>query len=203
MEDALKDIQSKLSASNVAQELFSVFAARWVSRVYIRSNFHARSPFSHEAVLDLGVQLLYDCPSKDHPQLLTDHIQRMASGEAPFFPTTLSLVYDKLVGKALPKGIASPSTLDVTSPSNLPAGPITGAVPSSATNDWAELKCARCRGVEPVQRLLSGLYCPTCPATGRNGKYQRGRPFMRCTWCSTLRDRTGRVCHACGSRFSY
>ena len=38
----------------------------------------------------------------DH-KLLIDHIQRMASGEAPFFPTTLSLVYDKLLEKAFTK----------------------------------------------------------------------------------------------------
>ena len=48
----------------------------------------------------MEIQFFHQRVTEKHPKLLTDHIQRMASGEAPFFPTTLSLLYDKLVEKA-------------------------------------------------------------------------------------------------------
>lgn len=40
---------------------------------------------------------------KNDPKLLTDYIQSIGSGEVSFFPTTLSLVYDWLVGRMFPK----------------------------------------------------------------------------------------------------
>jgi len=61
------------------------------------------SPSSHKEVLDTEIQFFHERVTKNDPKLLIDCIQRMASGEAPFFPTTLSLVYDKLVEKAFTK----------------------------------------------------------------------------------------------------
>ena len=48
----------------------------------------------------MELQLFRERATEMDPKLLVDHIQRMASGEAPLFPTTLSLLYDKLVEKA-------------------------------------------------------------------------------------------------------
>ncbi|KAF9642810.1 hypothetical protein BDM02DRAFT_3273313 [Thelephora ganbajun] len=81
-DDALRDVQSKLSTSNIARELFTSFAA------------------SHKAVMDMEIQFFHENFTEKDPKLLMDHIQRMASGEAPFFSTTLSLVYGKLLEKA-------------------------------------------------------------------------------------------------------
>src|SRR5882757_5270960 len=46
----------------------------------------------------MEIEFLHKRFTEKDPQLLMDHIRRMGSGEAPFFPTTLSLVYDKLIG---------------------------------------------------------------------------------------------------------
>ena len=48
----------------------------------------------------MELQLLHERPAEKDLKSLMDYIQRMASGEAPFFSTTLSLVYDKLVENA-------------------------------------------------------------------------------------------------------
>ena len=49
----------------------------------------------------MELQLLHEKPTEKDLKSLMDYIQRMASGEAPFFPTTLSLVYDRLVENTL------------------------------------------------------------------------------------------------------
>ena len=48
----------------------------------------------------MELQFFRERAAEMDPKLLIDHIQRMASGEAPFFSTTLSLVYDELVEKS-------------------------------------------------------------------------------------------------------
>ena len=51
--------------------------------------------------MDLEIKFFHETPVQD-PKLLVDHIHRMASGEAPFFPATLGLVYGTLAKKVLP-----------------------------------------------------------------------------------------------------
>jgi hypothetical protein len=51
----------------------------------------------------MGIEVLHRNLTKEDPKLLMDYIQSAASGDAPFFPTTLSLVYDKLIGKEFPQ----------------------------------------------------------------------------------------------------
>ena len=51
----------------------------------------------------MEIEFLHQKFTEKDPKLLMDHIQRMASGEAPFFATTLGVVYDKLAEKAFPK----------------------------------------------------------------------------------------------------
>jgi len=53
----------------------------------------------------MEIQFLHETFTEKDPKLLIDHIQRMVSGEAPFFPTTLSLVYDRLAEQTFPKNI--------------------------------------------------------------------------------------------------
>jgi len=57
--------------------------------------------------MDMEIQLLHDHFTEKDPKFLMEHIRRMASGEAPFFATTLSLVYDKLVEKAFARPVPS------------------------------------------------------------------------------------------------
>ena len=67
--------------------------------------------FSHKAVMDMEIQFLHEKFTEKDPRLLIGHIQRMASGEAPFFATTLGLVYEKLVEKAFSRPVPSGSGL--------------------------------------------------------------------------------------------
>jgi len=54
----------------------------------------------------MEIQFLHETFTEKDPKLLIDHIQRMVSGEAPFFPATLSLVYDRLVEQTFPKNVS-------------------------------------------------------------------------------------------------
>jgi len=63
--------------------------------------------FSHKAVMDMEIQFLHDNFTEKDSKLLMEHIRRMASGEAPSFATTLSLVYYKLVEKVFPRPVPS------------------------------------------------------------------------------------------------
>jgi len=66
------------------------------------------TPSSHREVLDMEIRFFHERVIEKDPKLLIDCIQRMASGEMPFFPTTLSLAFDKFVEKAFT--ISSPSS---------------------------------------------------------------------------------------------
>lgn len=59
--------------------------------------------------MDVEVEFLQQIPTEWHSKLLMDHIQKMESGEAPFLPMTLSLIYSTLVRKALPQPTTSGS----------------------------------------------------------------------------------------------
>jgi hypothetical protein len=93
-------IQSTLSTSNIIQELFSSFTARWASNGSDAYSSHTWTSFNHNAVLDMEIEFFHERFADKDPKLLIDHIERMASGGTLFFPTTLSLVYDKLFEKA-------------------------------------------------------------------------------------------------------
>ena len=55
----------------------------------------------------MEIQLLHDNFTEKDSKLLMEHIRRMASGEAPCFATTLSLVYYELVEKVFPRSVPS------------------------------------------------------------------------------------------------
>ena len=98
----------------------------------------------------MEIKFLHEKFTEKDPKLLMNHIQRMASGEAPFFPTTLSLVYGKLVQNAFAKyapfGFGpgnctgsqsfihpSPHPQASTSTSNVPSSSIVDLAASSST----------------------------------------------------------------------
>ena len=73
--------------------------------------FPTQTFFSHEAVMTMEIEFLTSNFTKKNPKLLMKHIRRMASGGVPFFSTTLSLIYDKLVEKVFPQTIVPGSGL--------------------------------------------------------------------------------------------
>jgi len=85
------------------QELFSSFAARWARNGPSHSSLSHFCPSSHKEILDMEIQFLHENFTEKDFRSLMDHIQSMASGEAPFFATTLSLVYGGLIRKAFSK----------------------------------------------------------------------------------------------------
>jgi len=203
---------------------------------HARSLFHTWISSSHKPILDLEIQFLHERFTEDYPGSLMTHIRRMASGEAPFFPVTLSSVYDMLIEQAFSKGIpsnsglggftggqgviiatpafqASASTSSIVSPLTnvvpLPylwgvPTPRPATIPSTTTVKWVGLRCARCEHIASVYILYGDLHCPRCDDKGRNGRHQRGRPFMRCTSCNELRVTAGSVCvrSKCSGRFT-
>ena len=56
--------------------------------------------------MTMEIEFLTSNFTEKNPKPLMKHIQRMASVGAPFFSTTLSLIYDKLVEKVFPQTIA-------------------------------------------------------------------------------------------------
>lgn len=68
------------------RHLFSSFAARWAHISFRWLSFSVTpNPFSHTAVMEMEVKFFHKkFPGKD-PKPLMDHLQKLASGEAPFF----------------------------------------------------------------------------------------------------------------------
>jgi len=172
-----------------------------------------RTPSSHKEVLDMEVQAFHERVTEKDPKLLIDHLQRMASGEAPFFSTTLSLVYNKLFETAFPKWTPlrpapcgstesngpiypTPPPQASTSNSKAPAVARTPVRPIQNPNSTG-LKCRQCHRVSPLRNLREGLRCPLCPL----GK--KGTTLMRCASCGILRGTPKTRCEKkkCGKSF--
>ena len=144
---------------------------------------------SHKAVVEVEVEFFHKFTKAD-PKSLMDHIQAMASGKAPFFPATLSLVYGKLFRKEFPKPIASGSVLGnfLVTGNQSTSGLALVAVPSSssATPRSELLKCCKCGEQAKLQDLVNDVHCPRCPPG-----FFSSLPMMQCPGCSSLR--TGRT----------
>jgi len=175
----------------------------------------------------MEIQFIYENFTEKDPKLLMDHIQRMASGEAPFFTTTLSLVYDGLVERAfsrhtsLDSGLGSwgaatptpPLQAPTPAPSITPSFNLRTPTPEPYPDPWSwgtdavwatRLNCTRCNSTTSVQDLRDGLYCPLCPETGRNGRGRVRGSFMQCTSCHKLRKSRVNNCTraVCGQAFA-
>ncbi|KAF9643676.1 hypothetical protein BDM02DRAFT_1372944 [Thelephora ganbajun] len=148
-----------------------------------------------------------------------DHIHRMASGVTPFFPTTLSLVYDKLVEKSLTKPISfglgfdgctgDQSPIDPTPP--LQASGSTPAIDSPPTinsaacssnsqalasttgpitlNTASNLTRLKCALCGKIARLQDLYDGLRCPVCP--GRCTRRRPLMVCSSCNASRSMRG------------
>jgi len=167
--------------------------------------------------MDMEIQFFHDNFTQKDSKLLMEHIQRMASGEAPFFPTTLSLVYDKLVQKALAQPVPSGSGLgksaeveSVADPCPRPQAPVPiSGVPSISTSSDAPSFILQTPapgpGPVPVPSSTSSpsawLRCNKCYSPAKledlsDGmrcpvcppRLKKGRPYMHCSICSAQRS---------------
>ena len=172
--------------------------------------------FSHKAVMDMEIQFLHDNFTEQDSKLFMEHIQRMASGEAPFFATTLSLVYDKLVEKAFAQPIPSGSGLGKSAEVPSAADPCPppqasihiSSVPSTSASDSPLLipqTPAPNPGPGPVPpstpRQSVYLRCNQCGEPAKledlfddlrcpvcpSRSSKKGRPYMQCPLCRVVR----------------
>ena len=122
---------------------------------------HPLASRSHTVVMEMEIEFFYkNC--RKNPKLLIDHIQKMKSGDAPFFPTTLGLVYDKLFGDPLPQPAAPGSglgrSLDARNAKRAPAvSPSIGSVGKHGSRAvYSAVDEPSGRGVVPLSIILVG-----------------------------------------------
>jgi hypothetical protein len=154
----------------------------------------------------MEIKLFHEFFTGQNPKSLMDHIQRMASGEAPYFPATLSLVYGTLAKKVLLPPIASGSgseksgeTRDKGVVEPVPTIQTSNSTPNvdPFDNCIVRLICPRCGQTERLVALFGDLLCPKCPRINR----KRGRPRMQCPLCNTVRaSRRSTSCLARGCK---
>lgn len=140
--------------------------------------------------MDLEIRFFLENFTERDPKQLMEHIQRMASGETPFLPTTLSLVYDKLIQKAFVRSpatsagpgksagtggqsITEPAPPTQSSNTTSSVGPPPTPVPTPSTQQaepelvppgavW--LECFQCGERARTRDLYDGMRCPRCPS---------------------------------------
>jgi len=167
--------------------------------------------------MDLEIRFLLKNFTEKDPKLLMKHIQRMASGEAPFFATTLSSVYDKLIEKAfgrpIPSGSGFVKFIQVynAAPSvPLQASPSTFSVASPSTPDSTPPSNVRALDPDPQpqsqpQAVPSRadapwalLQCKVCGKTARLQDIHAGACCPRCP-PSAENGRSYMKCQLCGA----
>lgn len=175
----------------------------------------------------MEISFLHEKFTEKDPKLLMNHIRRMASGEAPFFPATLGLVYGNMVENAFTKRAPSnfgpgnctgkQSLIDLTPPPQ--ASTSTTCIPSphtiiptaSSSNLQAPVSIhgpvSTTTPVNPTWLIcvecrerarLEDLHDGLrCPLCPGRGQGGQRRPLMRCTSCNAERQ-TRRDC--CGKK---
>ena len=140
---------------------------------------------SHKAVMDVEVEFFHKNFTEQNPKPLTDHIQAMASGKAPFFPTTLSSVYGKMLRSTFPQPVASGSGVgnSLVAANRSASGLFAPPPPSGTTPRMELLKCRKCGEQAKLQDLFNSLYCPRCPREG----FFSIPPAMECPVCGSWR----------------
>lgn len=164
----------------------------------------------------MEIKLFHETFTEQNPKPLMDHMQRMASGEAPFFPATLSLVIGTLARKVLPRPITSGSRLgksreiwDQSAIETAPAIQVSNStpdvdpsltpstIPSSSSQDPASASGPSgaenntvsliCPRCRRISSSSSGLRCPRCRCRPKKAQRTELPPFMRCARCNTQR----------------
>ena len=179
----------------------------------------------------MEIEFLHGNFTEKNPKLLMEHIQRMASGEAPFFSTTLSLVYDKLVERVFTQPVvSSPSpSPSLGKPTETGIQSVAEATPSTQSSNLPDLanwwaNPARSPNPLPSSPAYNpvpyGAMCLVCSQCGNGARIQflhegvrcpicpsrgpkKGKPFMRCPACHLVRNDHRDTCirFACQARF--
>ena len=142
----------------------------------------------------MEIKFFHKTFTEQNPKPLMEHMQRMASGEAPFFPATLSLVIGTLARKVLPRPITSGSRLGKsrevwdqsvaeTAPAITPSSstpnvdpPLSPSItPSSSSQDLASVS-----GPSGTDNHTVSLICLQCGQTSSLGELYAG---LRCPLC--------------------
>ena len=150
--------------------------------------------------MDMEIEFLHRSFTEKSPKPLMEHIQRMASGEAPFFSKTLSLVYDKLVEYAPARPVTSGSNFGKSSEIESQGIVEPALTPTPEPARVVSLMCWQCGGRAMLRDLYDGLRCPVCPPRTAS----KGRPFMQCPLCDLVRGIRKDHCvrRSCLVRFS-
>jgi len=181
--------------------------------------------------MDMEIQFLHESFTEKDPKLLMGHIRRMGSGEAPFFATTLSLVYDKLIERAFAQPAPSCSGLgkstevqSITDPcphlqtlipiSSIPSTSASRGVPSFvlqtptpnpgplSSSTSSSLAWLRCNQCHNPARLEDLYDGMRCPVCPSRS-VKKGRPYMQCSLCCAARVSSTDNCtrRTCRTRF--
>jgi len=164
----------------------------------------------------MEIQFLHEKAIEKDPKLLIDCIQKMGSGEAPFFPTTLSLIYDTLVEKAFtthvpfdprpsgrtegkspirpphsPQALTSTPNINASltvDPATSSSNPQTPASTRDPNTSTTTTRSAwlKCIRCYEVARLQDLHGGLYCPKCPA-GLWWGERPLMQCTLCNLLR----------------
>jgi hypothetical protein len=162
----------------------------------------------------MEIEFLHEKIPMNDPKLLMEHIQRMASGEAPFFATTLSLVHDKLIEKAFAKPVPSGSGLgksaevqsvaDPRSPlqasTSVPSVPIPTSSEATSSSSQAPAPSFALESVpSSTSHGLVWLECVRCSQPARVGALYNGLHCPVCPPKGAKKKRPCMVCTLCGA----
>ena len=145
--------------------------------------------------MEIEIEFFHKNFTKKDPKSLTDHIQRMALGEAPFFPAMLGLVYGKLFRKTLAPPVVSESSFRTPAK----AEPTPFPAPPSTTFRGELLKCPQCSARVRLKDLYDSFRCPHCLPRS----VFHLQPFVQCPLCDTLQVNDSDSClkRSCGVKF--
>lgn len=190
---------------------------------FCSSHFH-HYPFSHEEVMGTEIEFYKNSTERDSKSLM-NHITRTtsSSSEAPFTPTSLSLVYDKLVERVFTQPTASDSSLGKPSTTECARShepctptviqqpdPTPVAAPSIPTQQSPNPSTVPVPELESEAVPLGAIWleCFQCSQRARlrdlfNGlrcprcpsrPRGKGRPFMQCPACKLVRGTPKEYC---------
>ena len=144
----------------------------------------------------MEIQFFHERVTEKDPKRLIDSIQRMASGKAPFFPETLSLIFDRLVEKAFTKRtIFGPGPGGCTAGESQNFTPTPPPQASTSTSSALSLPIVDTVASSSNLQAPASTYGPVPPITTPNSAWLK---CVKCGQVARLRDlRKGLRCPKC------
>lgn len=132
----------------------------------------------------MEIRLLHERFTEKDPKLLMDYIRRMASGETPFFPTTLSMIYDKLVENAFPSPTFSSVLSESTGNQSVttPAPPVEASTSASSTSS-PSTSCITSSSILNLASLSNSKVPNPTPAGPTPLSTTTERAWLKCVRC--------------------